>query len=122
MNQSLRSLIAVCIFASILPCNVFAEAPVVDESENYALLDEQQAISTRPVAREQRDDDSLHDEEAFANDSQDISTHNKNQNAILLDKIQGLQQDIQELRGQLEVQAHDLKLLQQQQLAFWFLL
>ncbi|MBI2786711.1 MAG: tol-pal system protein YbgF, partial [Legionella longbeachae] len=30
-----------------------------------------------------------------------------------------LQQEVQELRGQLEVQAHDLKLLQQQQVAFY---
>ncbi|MDP1615068.1 MAG: tol-pal system protein YbgF, partial [Methylococcales bacterium] len=42
-----------------------------------------------------------------------------NHNAKLIDKIQALQQEIQELRGQLEVQAHDLKLLQQQQVAFY---
>ncbi len=36
-----------------------------------------------------------------------------------MNKIQGLQQDIQELRGQLEIQTHDLKSLQQQQLAFY---
>lgn len=40
-------------------------------------------------------------------------------NAKLIDKIQQLQKEIQELRGQLEVQAHDLKLLQQQQVAFY---
>ena len=42
-----------------------------------------------------------------------------NDNAKLIDKIQSLQQEVQELRGQLEVQAHDLKLLQQQQVAFY---
>ena len=42
-----------------------------------------------------------------------------NDNANLIEKVLNLQKEVQELRGQLEIQAHDLKLLQQQQLAFY---
>lgn len=108
-----RLLLASC-FACLLPCNVFSNAPVVDDSENFAMLDEQQAALEPPVAREQFEDND--EERALANDTYETSG---NDNAILLDKLKGLQQDVQELRGQLEVQAHDLKLLQQQQLAFY---
>lgn len=38
---------------------------------------------------------------------------------MLLDKLQGLQQELQELRGQLEVQNHELKTLKEQELAFY---
>ena len=106
-------------FAAVLPLTVFAEAPVVDDSENFALLDDQQAAHGRPVGRSYasntyRDDD----EQPLASDRSDVGSHTAS-NVELLNKLQGLQQDIQELRGQLEVQAHDLKLLQQQQLTFY---
>ncbi len=39
------------------------------------------------------------------------NTNTSSSNAVLLDKVQGLQQEVQELRGQLEVQAHDLKII-----------
>lgn len=104
-----RLLLAVS-FACLLPFSVFAEAPVVDDSENYALLDQQQAAVERPVA---------HEESALARDHEEISSNSNGDNGLLLDKLKSLQQDVQELRGQLEVQAHDLKLLQEQQLAFY---
>ncbi|MBA2711006.1 MAG: tol-pal system protein YbgF [Tatlockia sp.] len=103
-------------FTCLLPLQVFAEAPVVDDSENFAILDEQQAAVVQPVAKAQLDDDS--DEEiALAHDNHGSGPLTNT--AELMNKIQGLQQDIQELRGQLEVQTHDLKQLQQQQLAFY---
>ncbi len=114
-----RFLLITC-FACLLPFSASAEAPVVDDSENFALLDEQQAAQERPVAKAQSSDYGSDEETAFANDNLETSgTSSNNKNAMLLDKVQGLQQEIQELRGQLEVQAHDLKLLQEQQLAFY---
>lgn len=98
-----------------LSLQVLAEAPVVDDSENFAILDEQQAAIERPVAKAQLDEDN-DDEVALARDNYNGSN---NDSAELVNKMQGLQQDIQELRGQLELQARDLKLLQQQQLAFY---
>ena len=119
MSHPHRLLIAAC-FACLLPFNVFSEAPVVDDSENFALLDEQQAAYEQPVVNRNRHASDNGEESALANDTMETSSNNSNsKNAVLLDKIQGLQQEVQELRGQLEVQAHDLKLLQQQQLTFY---
>ena len=115
--NSHRFVLAAC-FACLLPFNAFSEAPVVDDSENFALLDEQQAALERPVSRVQNSDSDNYEETALATDNTETSGNNGN-NAALLDKLQGMQQEIQELRGQLEVQAHDLKLLQQQQLTFY---
>ncbi|KTD25601.1 MULTISPECIES: tol-pal system protein YbgF [Legionella] len=114
LHRLLLSLCITCVF----PLQGFAEAPVVDDSENFAILDDQQAAVEQPVAKAQLDEyTDTGDEVALAHDNHD-SDHT-NDNAELLNKLQGLQQDIQELRGQLEVQAHDLKSLQQQQLAFY---
>lgn len=115
----IRRFLLVTCFACLLPFSVFSEAPVVDDSENFALLDEQQAALEQPVAKAQSGDYGSDEETAFANDNAEASSNSNSKNAMLLDKVQGLQQEVQELRGQLEVQAHDLKLLQQQQLAFY---
>ena len=112
--------ILIACFACLLPFGAFSEAPVVDEGENYALLDEQQAANERPVVRTQSREFGHDEETALANETVEArGSKNNSGNASLLDKVQGLQQDMQELRGQLEVQAHDLKLLQQQQLSFY---
>lgn len=113
--MSHRLLLAACFTVCLQPFSAFAEAPVVDDSENYALLEEQQVANERPVA---------HDDYEIGNDreEQPALAHDDNQqnnNAGLLDKVQGLQQEVQELRGQLEVQAHELKLLKEQQLSFY---
>jgi tol-pal system protein YbgF len=101
-------------FVWLLSFQAFAEAPVVDDSENFAILDDQQAVE-QPVPKAQLDDMGDEEEIALAQDNRDSN----NANAGLLDKLQGMQQELQELRGQLEMQAHELKLLQQQQLSFY---
>jgi tol-pal system protein YbgF len=115
MIKSHQLLLGLCIIC-FLPLQLFAEAPVVDDSDNFAILDEQQAVFERPVAKAQLENSETDDEIALARDNYQSSGNDNND---LLNKIQGMQQDIQELRGQLEVQAHALKLLQQQQLAFY---
>ena len=50
-----RFLLVACI-ACLLPFSAFSEAPVVDDSENYALLDEQQAALESPVVKTQNRD------------------------------------------------------------------
>ena len=111
-----RVFIAAC-FVCLFPLSAFSEAPVVDDSENFALLDEQAAME-RPVASAETSSSRYDEEPAFAKDNVETTSNNGN-NAAILDKVQGMRQEIQELRGQLEVQAHDLKLLQEQQLAFY---
>ena len=114
-----RLLLSLCLTCCI-PLQVLAEAPVVDDSENFAILDEQQA-SVEPIAKTQLEDnyEGEGDEVALAKDSLDNTNPNGNDSASLLNKLQNMQQEMQELRGQLEVQAHDLKRLQEQQLAFY---
>ncbi|KTD44743.1 tol-pal system protein YbgF [Legionella parisiensis] len=126
-------------FILMLPLACWSEAPVVDDSDNFAIIEGQQAYETPAygpkydepqiesgqfdLARNESykiDNSQTDDEPALAKDDQASSSNtNITDNAKLIDKIQSLQQEIQELRGQLEVQAHDLKLLQQQQVAFY---
>jgi len=103
MKLTRRILLATSLAASLaaflVAFDAFAEVPVVDESDNFA---------------------SVHfDEETPLAHEESITAHNIRSNTELLNKIQGLQQDIQELRGQLELQTHDLKILQQQQVDFY---
>lgn len=111
-----RLLIAACVCATWLPINAFSDVSVVDDSENYALLEEQQGAYEPPVAHDGSDFNNRAEEPALAKDDQRAGTQS---NIGLLDKIQGLQQEVQELRGQLDVQAHTLKQLQEQQLSFY---
>jgi tol-pal system protein YbgF len=133
-----KHIIAAC-FTFILPIMSWAEAPVVDDSENFAIM-EGQRISEAPS--EPKYDEPVIDQANFDqahrnnyqvrpashDDSQPLvkedSTPRSMQqstsdSASLIEKVLNLQKEVQELRGQLEVQAHDLKLLQQQQVAFY---
>ena len=102
------------ITCALVSFPLIAETPVIDESENFALFDEQ------PIRTE-------HGTQLAINSDSDLTTalakdtdpNPLTDPANLLTKLQDLQQEIQELRGQLEVQTRDLKLLQQQQLAFY---
>lgn len=112
--HSLRDcFLAFCI--CLLPVHAFSEAPVVDDSENFAMLDEQQVAIQQPVAKAQLSNADRDEELPLVRDNE---TGDNEEGGTLL-KIQSLQQEIRELRGQLEVQTHHLKLLQQQQLAFY---
>ena len=133
-----RHIIA-AFFTFMLPLTAWSEAPVIDDSENFAILDGQQ-VAEASVDHPKYDDPQIEngqldgprngsyqmdnaqsdDGPALVKEDQSSDSRNDiNDNAKLIDKIQALQQNIQELRGQLEVQAHDLKLLQQQQVAFY---
>lgn len=127
-----KTIIAAC-FTLLVPLTVWSEAPVVDDSDNFAMYDGQQAAEEAPVHSKYdepqienaqldgyQSDNYPSDDGALVKEDQGSATGNNiNDSARLIDKIQSLQQEVQELRGQLEVQAHDLKLLQQQQVAFY---
>lgn len=87
-----------CLITSIS----MAEAPIIDDSEAFVISKNPQAEFVQPDGAT----------EPFAQESERKATSN-NPNE-LLNKIDNLQHDIQELRGQLELQAHQLNLLQQQ--------
>lgn len=112
----------------ILPLSLKAEAPVVDDSDRFALTQGEQGYDdpasrskydNRQIARNDYTADGFQDDDGPALAQDDQQNAALKSSASLIDKIQGLQQELQELRGQLEVQAHDLKLLQQQQVAFY---
>lgn len=128
MIKSRRRFVAIS-FACLLPWAAVAEAPVVDESENFAILDQDAAAVQQPLAREQiasndrynnqaqeSIDREYNDEQPLARESS--SSQNKN-NGSLLNEVQSLKQEVQELRGQLEMQTHELSVLKEQQLSFY---
>lgn len=107
------------MLSALLHFSVHAQAPVVDDSENYALLEEQASaeLPTRPTRSLPKEEGFTAEEEvALAQEDNPVSENN---NLDLLNKIKGLQQDIQVLRGQLDEQTNALKKLQEQQLAFY---
>ncbi|WP_133137421.1 tol-pal system protein YbgF [Legionella rowbothamii] len=122
-------------FSLILPLTCWSGAPVVDDSDNFAMMDGRQAHEAAVADSRYYDDPPMDvaqndypsdayqgdDGPALAKDDQvsGPSSSNVADSASLIDKIQTLQKEVQELRGQLEIQAHDLKLLQQQQVAFY---
>lgn len=106
-------------FTLMLPLVSWAEAPVIDDSENFAILDGQRVADEAPVVNPKYQSNNDDGQPLVHEDQGSEPNNDMNSNAKLIDKIQSLQQEIQELRGQLEVQAHDLKLLQQQQIAFY---
>lgn len=110
------------IFAVLLSLcmPVMAEGLVMDDSENFALLEEQaQAAEELPVAQEEP--------YPIANELEDSTVHHAansrsgttSRNIALVNKLQSIQKEVQELRGQLEVQAHEIEELKQQQLAYY---
>lgn len=121
-----KHFIAAC-FSLVLPLNGWCEAYVVDDSDNFAVIDGQQAAKpsvARPKYDDPQFDADFDDAPAFVKEEALNEPVTKNSsvikdNAKLIGEVQKLQQEVQELRGQLEVQAHDLKLLQQQQVAFY---
>lgn len=122
MSQSKQMrLIVHTIFATSLCLSmpVLASAPVVDDSENFVLLEEQaQAAEELPVAQE----NAYHITNAPGNRVANPSHHNAAataRNIDLVNTLQSLQKEVQELRGQLEMQAHELDELKQQQLAYY---
>ncbi len=122
-------------FSLILPLTCWSEAPVVDDSDNFAMMDGRQAHDAAVADSRYYDDPPMDvaqndypsdayqgdDGPALAKDDQTSGPSGSNvaDSASLIEKIQALQKEVQELRGQLEIQAHDLKLLQQQQVAFY---
>ncbi len=133
-----KHIIATCFSLLIAPTMSLAEAPVVDDSDNFAIIDEQPG-AVRPNYEqpqvENAEFDGSHAEKYqmdMAQDdygpalAKDDTNSNNNQvqnnvsdNAALIERVQTLQKELQELRGQLEVQSHELKKLQEQQLAFY---
>jgi tol-pal system protein YbgF len=103
--------LVIALFCYLLSMHIFAEVQVVDDSENFALTHDEQAEITQPVAKYAQ-------EVPLAHENTSTMKHGQ-KNLMLLNKVQGMQQEIQDLRGQLEVQLHEIKVLREQQLEFY---
>lgn len=108
-------IIASVVFAALwsLSVPVMAKAPVVDDSEGFVLLEEQaQAAEELPVAQ----DETYALSEDIEESVKQVSKHNgtTTRNTDFVNKLQSMQKELQELRGQVEVQAHELEELKQQ--------
>jgi len=84
----------------------WSNAPVVDESENFALLEEQ--VTDNAAIGSSFND---HPQQALAHEENTSATKT---NLDLLNRVNGLQQELQELRGQLDQQILAMKALQTQ--------
>lgn len=117
----MRIIVHAVFFATVLSLSmpVMASAPVVDDSENFVLLEEQaQAAEELPVAQEE--------DYTVTNDLKDnttmehVANHRRQSgssttgNVDFVNNLQSLQKEVQELRGQIELQAHELDELKQQ--------
>lgn len=111
LKKSILS-IAIAIVTSVAA----AEVPVIDDSENYALLEEQTIVAPSSAQQENNSDNFYANEQALAHDSEDVVI---NDNLDAHEKIKNLRQEVQELRGQIEVLNHEINKLKEQQLAFY---
>lgn len=95
--------------------SVYALAPVVEDSDNFAIIDNAGAAKAAPRAQT-----GWSDEQPLVKENTAPARYNDaKSNAAVLERTQALEQEVQELRGQLEVQAHQLKKLSEQQLNFY---
>lgn len=91
---------------------LLAQAPVVDAGENFAVTSE--PSEQKPLAH----DDEPQQDRYFNSPANQISD-NGNEIGKLLNQIHELQQNIQELRGQLDNQNHTIETLKNQQLSLY---
>jgi len=114
MLSLLRNCFLVCV-CCVLPFQALATAPVVDDSENFAILDEQSSSNHYSSGADNRNTLDADDETPLAHDTTTSQQHNGD----LLTQLKNMQQSLQEMQGQLDTQSHEIKRLQQQQLAFY---
>lgn len=111
-----RKLVVYCSVICLFPLYTYATATVIDDSEHFTLAE--QSTITEPVKGQQQNSQNTHTNEIESALAKDID-NNSNINTNILGKLAIMQQELQELRGLLEIYAHDLKLLKQQQLTFY---
>ncbi len=99
----------------LLASEGYAEAPVVDDSDHFTVFDDD-GVRPPPAAAPQRPQQQL-----AVNDAPIAQSfpEEKSQDSSLPGQIRALQQDVQSLRGEVEVQAHTIEQLKQQQLMFY---
>ncbi len=96
----------------------FAYAPVVDESENFA-VNSSEPESFKPLAHDDGASNSYFDDSRKSAYSTNATTGNRDEIAKLLNSLQELQQTVQELKGQIDTQNHTIETLKNQQITLY---
>lgn len=119
--------LAICLGVS-LPFMAQALAPVVDDSDNFAIIEDERAAYESPSSHKyawNRQQESTSWQASHQDDETPLAMDDGNKDITadpdqkLAEQVQNLQKELQELRGQLEVQNHELKQLKEQQLTFY---
>lgn len=92
-----------------------AYAPVVDESENFAV----NSTPNEPETQQALAHEDSTNTSYFNDTPQPLSSNKTNEIAKLLNQIQELQQTVQELRGQIDNQNHTIETIKNQQLTLY---
>ncbi len=93
----------------------YTYAPVVDESENFAI----NSTHHEPENQQALAHDDTANNSYFGDTNKPSYTNNSNEIAKLLNQIQDLQQTVQELRGQIDNQNHTIETLKNQQITLY---
>ncbi len=100
----IKNLFLVVFFIFTIYSTAHAQAPVVDDSENYAILEEGEAALQQPSSSSK---ESWDEETRLSKIMQTMVLVLK----ITLIKFRDYNKKFKKLRGQLEIQAHDLKII-----------
>lgn len=103
-----------------------AAATIVDDSQNYTMDqpygDEEPMVRNMPTETKETDLEYGNEAEKYTHNkplAHESSEHTVADSANLINRLQALEQELHKLRGQLEVQSHELKTLKEQQLSFY---
>lgn len=113
MKSLKTNLLALSLLSAPILTFALDEAPVVDRSNTYV-----------NVTENKFNDESFYQAPAKAKSESEQATKvaSKSENDInaeLINKLETLSQELSALRGQVEIQSHDLKMLKEEQLAFY---
>lgn len=105
------------VLGLVISCNasnvMAEEAPVVDRSNSFVTA-QTNSENNYYAEKEEELTEAMTGKKPVSHDSS--SSH---RNAYLLSELEELRHELNELRGKIEVQSHDLKLLKEEQLAFY---
>lgn len=116
MNK-LQNFLSVLLISSIYMTS-FAYAPVVDESENFA-VNSSEPENFKALAHDDTTSNSYFDDSRKSSNSSGAISGNRDEIARLLNQLQELQQTVQELKGQIDTQNHTIDNLKNQQLTLY---
>lgn len=106
------------LLISTISMTSFAYAPVVDESENFA-VNSSEPENFKALAHDDSANNSYFEDSRKSSSASTAISGNRDEIARLLNQLQELQQTVQELKGQIDTQNHTIENLKNQQLTLY---